>query len=366
MQLLIGNGDLTTTWIPFQYFLDTKASKSLVYGPGVLKENLVGHETEFVIIARNELNENRTSGRDTFIVKIKKELPKPADYNEEESGPYKIKYDSQEVPIIDNDDGSYSVKYQVDEESEVQVHVYLMVKEEPAPIRGSPYIASFNSTAKPADNTLAGPLMQANFKQQMNDLADYMSKKHKSIATKGKDLQDVPVLLTIKEEVEDVFNNEGKTTLKIDQLEESSKMFAAAVPKVKVDSSKFGKIVTNWNNVKNNAKGTKKTIAPIVEQQDSVNKSNIKSLEEHIGTFTQEMRKRPFFKYETGAKESIAKLGDVFGELRDFEDSRDLLGENSRKFGNPDLITKTVKDIEAIKATIDNMKALWDHIETCQ
>lgn len=30
------------------------------------------------------------------------------------------------------------------------------------------------------------------------------------------------------------------------------------------------------------------------------------------------------------------------------------------------MIDKTVKDIEAIKATIDNMKALWDHIETCQ
>jgi hypothetical protein len=77
------------------------------------------------------------------------------------------------------------------------------------------------------------------------------------------------------------------------------------------------------------------------------------------------MRKRPFFKYDTGAKESISKLQDVFGELKDFESSRDILGENARKFGNPDLITKTVKDIEAIKATIDNMKALWDHIETC-
>jgi len=161
-----------------------------------------------------------------------------------------------------------------------------MVKEEPVSIRGSPYKASFNSSAKPADNTLAGPLMQANFKEVMNNLSDYMSKKEKSIATKGKDLQDVHVLLPIKEEVEDVFHNEGNTTLKIDQLEESSKMFAAAVPKVKVDSSKFGKIVTNWNNVKNNAKGTKKTIAPIVEQQDAINKNNIKTLEEHIGTFT--------------------------------------------------------------------------------
>jgi dynein heavy chain len=280
MQHLIGNGDLTPTWIPFQYFLDTKSSKSLVYGPGVLKENLAGHETEFVIIARNELNENRTSGRDTFIVKIKKELPKPDDYNEEESGPYKTKYDSKEVPVHDNDDGSYTVKYQVDEESEVEVHVYLMVKEEPTPIRGSPYIASFNSSAKPADNTLAGPLMQANFKQQMNDLADYMSKKEKSISLKGKDMTEVPTLLSVKEETEEVFKNENKTTLKIDQLDESMKMFAAAVPKVKVDSSKFGKIQGNWNNVKNNSKNVKKTFAPIVEQQDGINKTNIKTLEE--------------------------------------------------------------------------------------
>lgn len=188
MQLLIGNGDLTTTWIPFQYFLDTKAAKSLVYGPGILRNNLVGTETEFVIVARNDLNENRTSGRDTFVVKIKKEIPKPDDYEEVEGQPYRTKYEETEVPIHDNDDGTYRVKYTVDEEIEIQVHVYLMVKEEAVPIRGSPYVASFTSEAKPADNTLAGPLMQANFKQMMNDLSDYMSKKEKSIATKNKDL----------------------------------------------------------------------------------------------------------------------------------------------------------------------------------
>jgi len=88
--------------------------------------------------------------------------------------------------------------------------------------------------------------------------------------------------LGIKEEIEDVFKNEGKTTLKIDQLDESIKMFSAAVPKVKVDSSKFGKIVTNWNNVKSNSKATKKTIAPIVEQQDHINKNNIKSLKSRL------------------------------------------------------------------------------------
>jgi len=71
---------------------------------------------------------------------------------------------------------------------------------------------------------------------------DYLIRKEKSISTKNKDLQEVPTLLSIKEEIEDVFKNEGKTTLKIDQLDESIKMFNASVPKVKIDASKFSKI----------------------------------------------------------------------------------------------------------------------------
>lgn len=59
-------------------------------------------------------------------------------------------------------------------------------------------------------------------------------------------------------------------------------------------------------------------------------------------------------------------LGEVFDELKEFETSKDVLGENARKFGNADLITKAVKDIEAIKINVGYMKSLWDHIETCQ
>lgn len=241
---------MTTTWVPFQYFLDTKETKSLVYGPGVLENNLVGHETEFIIIARNELNENRTSGRDSFVVQIKTKEHKPDDYDEEKDGPFRPNVDTIDVPTVDNHDGSYTVKYTYDQERDCEVHVFLEVKEKEEmvlkPIRGSPYKASFNSSAKPADNLLSGPLLQAHFKQEMSDLMDYMTKKEKSIATKGKDLNEVPTLLGVKEEIEDVFHNEGAITLKIDQLDESIKMFGNAQPKIKVDSSKFGKILTNW------------------------------------------------------------------------------------------------------------------------
>jgi hypothetical protein len=58
----------------------------------------VGEDIEFWIQARNDDGENRTSGRDEFSVKI---------MTEDEV--------SEEIPceIKDNDDGTYSVVYQV-------------------------------------------------------------------------------------------------------------------------------------------------------------------------------------------------------------------------------------------------------------
>jgi len=88
--------------MPFQYFLNTRATKSLSYGPGILQNLCAGTPVEFIIVARNDLNENRTSGRDKFICKIKKEIPKPEDYEEEEGIPYRTKYQENECNIHDN------------------------------------------------------------------------------------------------------------------------------------------------------------------------------------------------------------------------------------------------------------------------
>jgi hypothetical protein len=62
--------DLTTTWIHFQYYLNTRALKSLAYGPGLLQDVKPGEPVEFTIVAKNDIGENRTTGRDTFEVKV--------------------------------------------------------------------------------------------------------------------------------------------------------------------------------------------------------------------------------------------------------------------------------------------------------
>jgi len=71
LQIQIGNEEISTTWVNFNYFLNTRAVKSLAYGPGCMQQEVSpGQEVEFTIQARNDLCENRTSGRDVFEVSI--------------------------------------------------------------------------------------------------------------------------------------------------------------------------------------------------------------------------------------------------------------------------------------------------------
>lgn len=65
-------GDFTITSTKFEFFLNTKADKTIAYGPGLLVENPIGDKTTFYIQARNEKGENRMSGSDEFVVDIKR------------------------------------------------------------------------------------------------------------------------------------------------------------------------------------------------------------------------------------------------------------------------------------------------------
>ena len=68
VKVQIGPRDFTTTIAHYSYFLNSIAEKSLCFGPGILQEQQANAETRFMIQARNQLGENRKSGRDEFMV----------------------------------------------------------------------------------------------------------------------------------------------------------------------------------------------------------------------------------------------------------------------------------------------------------
>lgn len=59
--------------------------------------------------------------------------------------------------IFDNQDGSYTVKYYVDEPCEVVIDIrYIDEKGGHVPIRGVPFVAKFNKDSDPKNNDLYG------------------------------------------------------------------------------------------------------------------------------------------------------------------------------------------------------------------
>jgi len=88
--IMIDEDLVSVTKTNYLFFIDTKCEKSCAYGPGLHFEQNCGEDTVFIINARDEEGNNRTSGRDDWKVSI---------CNKETKG--KIDY-----KLVDNHDGT--------------------------------------------------------------------------------------------------------------------------------------------------------------------------------------------------------------------------------------------------------------------
>ena len=299
----VSGGDLTTTWVPFAYFMNTRAIKSLCYGPGIAMEGAVNEPTEFVIQARNDQSENRKSGRDVFEVKI-------TDANK------------QEVPceIVDPDDGSYRIKYKPEAEGDYSIEVlFLDDKGKMVPVRGSPYTATFVSGLKADMNTLAGPALPKYVIKSIENCQSWMKETQAQCNTKDKDLDVITELIKVVDSVGDVMSNQDAMMLKLDQLEETLNCLQGMNMAKDAQFKQTKKLFDEFTNLKKLAKDTKKEINPLVAQETVKNNNSITKLEEELKAYMAEMKKRDFYKYDCGKEQAEEKLRAVFGEIADFQ-----------------------------------------------
>jgi hypothetical protein len=213
MQLQIGNEEISTTWVNFNYFLNTRAIKSLAYGPGCMPQEVSpGSEVEFTIQARNDLGENRTSGRDIFEVNVS-QLKPPL---EEGGRPERVEVTST---IEDLDNGKYVCRYTVEEESDVEIKIeFQNDKGVMVPLRGSPYKARFVPGFKDQDGKMIGEALKKYVSNEIKRLSDLMSSTKSAINTKDKDkdMTNVKQLLGVKAMVEKTQAQQDAISLQID------------------------------------------------------------------------------------------------------------------------------------------------------
>ena len=355
VQLSIQGGDLTTTFVPFSFFMNTRALMSLCYGPGVQDTNAAGAQVEFIIQARNDSAENRSSGRDEFKVTIQT-------VGGEEEQPMDIECD-----IEDRGDGSYQVTYQVDEPCEVSVAVLFRDdKGKMVPVRGSPYRASFEEGVNPNVNGLIGPGMPKHVAKQIESLQEFMKSTAAGAQVKDKDLADVKALIGVKDNVEAVQNRGDEVTLQLDQLDEALQVLLGHNMVKEKEVKQAKRLADEWNGLKKLAKDTKKEIAGLVDTEAKKNSGAVGKLDEDLKVYINEMRKRDFYKYETGRETSLESLRKVHQEIEEFQEKIAGFRYTSMKFGTPEIIEVSERQIETVINEAAAMQGLWDHVEKSQ
>jgi len=269
--------------------------------------------------------------------------------------------------VTDKDDGQYIVKYQVDEECETKIEILFEDdKGKMVPIRGSPYRSNFSSKSAPNVNNLTGPAMGKYIATELEQIHGFIGETSKGASTKDKNIQDVKTLISIKDSVDIVFTQNDDMVLRLDCLDEALRMFHEHQIAKDSQMKQIKKLFDEWTGLKKLAKDIRKEISPMVANENEKTTNQIKKFEEDLKVYATELKKRDFYYYKTGVTDSKKKLSSVNEEIIVFDQKIVDFGYNAQKFGNPDLITNSIKQVEAIKSEIQSMVLLWDHIEVCQ
>ncbi len=288
VRLAIGSKDYTTTKAVYRYYLNTKAEKSLCFGPGLCDDQHAGQKTSFLIQSINELGENRTSGADEFDIRVSKKVV--SDDEVDKFGHPKIFFETITHELRDLNNGQYEVLY-VSDEGEVKIEVSLITETGKAcKIRGSPFRGTFIHNAKTRSNEYCGPLMTSFVSNTMRSLDEFAKSTDAGIHQKIRD-GDVRGIIKIKNHIKEVFEKEEELQRKRDEVYSVLKhMEREGIP-----SDKQFKILTKIGGsldlLRENCKIVEKEVAPVIQLESDIYRKTIQEFEEEVKNYLVGLKK---------------------------------------------------------------------------
>lgn len=91
----------------------------------------------------------------------------------------------------------------------------------------------------------------------------------------------------------------------LDQLDESLKFLSANNISKDKEMKQTKKLFDEWASLKKLARDVKKEIAPLVDAESKRNSQTITRHEEELKQFITAMKKRDFYRYDTGKEQSL-------------------------------------------------------------
>jgi dynein heavy chain len=300
------NGDsFTTTFQAFELFAVTDASKCLMYGPGLLSGCAVNEETMFIIQARDENNNVRTSGGDEFTVVVKH----LGGGEEGEDIPV------HGVHVQDQDDGTYVVMYTAPNPGEYEIEVLFKGSfgGKEGPVRGSNVVCLFEEFVSRDNNTMAGKLVLDSLKADLNFLLEFSRKTNEGITAKVKDEtwsneQSVNSLVSVKEHLNLIAERQVEVELVMDRSSAILSYLRAQGVNIGPMEVQLKKARSTWEASIAELPNVEVKLAPLVKQQASRMRGDIETYEKGVFAYLEEVNNAPYKTFATGAFSAIQLL----------------------------------------------------------
>lgn len=379
VRLLATKDDPTIVFTNFSYFLNTKAEKTIAFGPALVGENSTQAPTHFFIQARNIHNENRKSGVDVFKVKIRKlkeieaatEDPKGLDKDGE---PAKEKAkEAEKVPeeeenwleyeIEDFKNGQHEVRFTQPDEGRVEVAVYYLNESRQLElIRGAPFIATFSHAAPVENNSIKGNMMKSYVQHRLEEIETFISKTKKELelqSSKG-GLARVD-LLKIKQKIQEI--NETKDKMMLD-LEVINQTVSSMNEKERTREQELSKnLIKHLNSLHKDSEEVKVKIKEDVTHHSQACLAEIEAFEDELNQYFRDLKLRNIYRYATGVEGAFETLNSLDQEVAVFQKKLADFNYFAKMFEFEDKPANCVKHMEAIQGEIQIIRKLWTHIK---
>lgn len=367
--------DLTITNSQFKYFLNTKADKTIAFGPGLMNENAVGIPTSFYIQAKNINNENRSSGNDEFKIEIyyvdpveaEIELAETKEETQEEVGQeteQEIEREMIPFELEDCNDGKYKVIFTVEKESQVKINAsFKNEKEELETIRGAPFCMSAVHKEN-GNNEITGPIIKEYLSKRSAEISQFIQISKENINPENGEFEtNVFDLLRILESIQNFNAQKDSSLLELEVILETLRNLQSLGVQNKTEQELTKKMMKGVQQLQKLSTETERKIKPNVKIESKNCLKKIDSFEEKLKTYILKIRKSQIYKYQTGE----AKVFEIFEQMEiDIEQFQKELSDFeyfTKMFEFPEKINSSQKSLDMINNEVKVVRTLWTHIK---
>lgn len=351
VRISIDGDELSTNPANFTIYLDTKADKSIFFGPACLDGGAFGRPTSLVVRCRNELNENRISGLDNIVVNVVEDSTK----------------DLVSTEVFDNKNGTYTCTFTPPNEGKYKISV--MIKEDnnqTFDFRGSPFIVNFDNEDSANNESLGPTMIQRFLKENIENLESTMKSLIQNAHTKGKDLKDIDQILNIKNTIKEIESNSDKMDCKINQIEEFYKYNEIDKKKLikEVNLDRIHGLFKDHTEMIKVSENSRAEINPLIADETEHHKELIKEFERELRTYGASIRGKEVAKdYNIGPEKAFEEINETDGKISEFLKVLENYDRIMKDLNYPEETLACWKILDATKNDIKIIKNMWTFIK---